>query len=79
METNNTIASNFYPMTSAIAVRDVNSVSRKQVTVMSDRSHAASAGLRGQRNIEIMVQRRQKTHDEDGLADNTLDERDPSN
>ena len=46
MDTNNTIASNFYPMTSAIAVRDVNSVRRKQVTIMADRSHAASAGLR---------------------------------
>ena len=46
---------------------------------MVQRSHAASAGLRGQRNIEIMVQRRSKTHDEDGLADKTLDERDTSN
>ena len=45
---------------------------------MTERSHAASAGLRGS-NIEIMVQRRSKTHDEDGLADNTLDERDVTN
>ena len=45
---------------------------------MSERSHAASAGLRGS-NIEIMVQRRSKTHDEDGLGENTLDERDVTN
>jgi uncharacterized protein YcfL len=66
-------------MTSAIAVRDQNSVQRKQVTIMSDRSHAASAGMRNSSNIEIMVQRRHKTHDEDGLAEKTLDERDVSN
>lgn len=38
------IASNFYPVTSAIAIRDKNSM--KQVTIMPDRSQAGSAGLR---------------------------------
>ena len=45
---------------------------------MTERSHAASAGLRGS-NIEIMVQRRSMTHDEDGLADKSLDDRDTTN
>ena len=43
---------------------------------MTDRSQAASAGLRDQRNIELMIQRRHKTHDDDGLGDTALDEKD---
>lgn len=76
--TENIAASNFYPMTSAIAVRDFSGGQeiQKQVTILSDKSHAASAGMRQQSNIEIMVQRRQKTHDDDGLGDLTLDEKD---
>lgn len=78
LKTNNIVASNFYPMTSAIAIRDKSGFSNKQVTIMSDRSQAASAGLRDQRNIEIMIQRRHATHDDDGLGDTKLDERDPN-
>ena len=45
---------------------------------MSDRSQGASAGLRDGRNIEIMIQRRHSTHDDDGLGDEKLDEKDPN-
>jgi hypothetical protein len=56
-------SSNYYPITSAIAVRDFNkstgsSGNRKQVTIMTDRSQGASAGMRMSKNIEIMHQRR---------------------
>ena len=54
LSTSNLIASNFYPITSAISIRDQHSQSRNHVTIMTERSHAASAGLRGS-NIEIMV------------------------
>jgi hypothetical protein len=46
------IASNFYPITSAIAMRDVNS--GKQVVVMNDRTQAGSADLDGTSTIELM-------------------------
>lgn len=57
------VSSNYYPMTSAIAVRDFNKSTssdsfRKQVTIMTDRSQGASAGMRLRKNIEIMHQRR---------------------
>jgi len=56
------VSSNYYPMTSAIAVRDYNkstsSDARKQVTIMTERSQGASAGMRQGKNIEIMHQRR---------------------
>lgn len=70
------IASNFYPVTSAIAIRDKNS--SKQVTVMTDRSQAGSAGLRKSRNIELMQNRRLNGHDSYGISDH-VDERDSSN
>lgn len=54
LNTSNLIASNFYPITSAISIRDQNSQNRRHLTIMTERSHAASAGLRGS-NIEIMV------------------------
>jgi len=55
----NTISGNYYPITSAIAVRDFNQSmnsdsSQRQVTVMTDRSQGASAGMRSRKNIEIM-------------------------
>lgn len=56
----NTISGNYYPITSAIAVRDFNQSmnTQRQVTVMTDRSQGASAGMRSRKNIEIMHQRR---------------------
>lgn len=74
-ETDN-IASNFYPVQSAIAVRDKNS--HKQVTIMTDRAMAGSAGLRNNRNIELMQNRRIIGYDGDGVAQ-SLDDRDSFN
>lgn len=83
---NNTISANYYPMTSAIAIRDHNETTpeqkenlktmRKQILVLNDRSQGASAGLRGRRNIEIMQNRRFKIHDHYGVVQplNDLDE-----
>lgn len=55
-------AANFFPITSAIAIKDLNSAAsqRKQVLIMTDRPAGASAGLRENANIEIMHQRRYK-------------------
>lgn len=78
LQTDNTVASNFYPVTSALSVRDTSGFSQNQVTIMTDRSQAGSAGLRDQSNIEMILQRRHNTHDEDGLGNTLLDERDPN-
>lgn len=79
-ESKNPVAANYYPMTSAIAIRNENTTSvggrnQRQITIMNDRSQGASAGLRGQRNIEIMQQRRFKKFDHYGVDEplNDLD------
>ena len=59
------IASNFFPVQSAIVVKDNN----KQVTILTDRSVAGSAGLRNGSNIELMQSRRLSVHDNYGLTD----------
>ena len=69
-QTNN-IASNFYPITSAIAIKDSNS--SKQVTVMTDRAVGGSAGMRSQSNIEIMHNRRINGHDAYGITEHLND------
>ena len=83
---NNTISANYYPMTSAIGIRDLNETTpaqkeklktmQKQIVIQNDRSQGASAGLRGRRNIEIMQNRRFKIHDHYGVVQplNDLDE-----
>lgn len=63
LNTKRSVSANYYPITSAIAVRDFNQSmvsdnSQRQVTVMTDRSQGASAGMRSRKNIEIMHQRR---------------------
>jgi len=68
-------ASNFYPITSAIAVRDKNT--DKQVTIMPDRAQAGSAGMRKQRNIELMQNRRHNGFDNYGVP-KALDDQDSS-
>ena len=78
--TNSTISANFYPVTSAIVVRDDKSPKFKgldrQITIMNDRPQAGSAGLRGRRNIELMQHRRFKEWDHYGVFEplNDLDE-----
>jgi hypothetical protein len=71
--TKQTYASNFYPITSAISGRDVNS--DLQVTIMNDRTQAGSVGLRNNSNIELMQHRRLLIDDSKGLKE-PLDERD---
>ena len=77
---NNTIPSNYYPITSAIAVRDHNQTNlksgvQKQIVILNDRSQGGSAGLRGNKNIEFMQQRRHRKPDYYGVLDalNDLD------
>lgn len=52
------IASNFYPIQSALVIRD--EMRKRQVTIMPDRAVAGAAGLRGS-NIE-MIQIRRLAH-----------------
>jgi hypothetical protein len=75
-----TVPANWYPITSAIAIRDVNTSSpygqlQRQITILNDRSQGGSAGLRGNKNIELMQHRRFKKHDTYGLEEpvNDLD------
>ena len=62
-----TIAANFYPVTSAIAMRDTNS--ERQVTVMNDRAQGGSADLSQSSTIELMQNRRDLDDDNKGLAE----------
>ncbi len=55
-ENKESVASNFYPIQSAIAIRDKNS--NKQVTIMNEKCESGSAGLRKNSNIELMINRR---------------------
>ena len=76
----NPVPANYYPITSAIAIKNFNKTSaggkaERQITIMNDRSQGASAGLRGQRNIEVMQHRRFKKFDHYGVDEplNDLD------
>ena len=72
-ETNQTMASNYYAISSALAARDVHS--DLQMTVMNDRSQGGVAGLRNNNSLELMQHRRLLIHDYKGLQE-PLDERD---
>lgn len=52
-EKNSNISSNYFPIDSAIAMRDQNG-SNIQVTVMNDRAQGGSADLSGKASIELM-------------------------
>jgi hypothetical protein len=73
MSQTDNVAANFYPITSAIAIRDKNS--NKQVTIMPDRPQSGSAGIRGNNNIELMQNRRHTMNDYYGVTEplNDLD------
>lgn len=73
IETNQTVSSNFYPVTSAISGRDTKTT--RQVTVMNDRTQSGSAGIENKNNIQIMQHRRLLIDDSKGLKE-PLDERD---
>jgi len=53
----NDIAGNYYPITSAIAMRDFSNNSNLQVTVMNDRAQGGSADLHDNSTIELMQNR----------------------
>lgn len=57
------IPRNYYPIDSAIAMRDRNG-SNVQVTVMNDRAQGGSADLSDKATIELMQQRRHSTTDD---------------
>jgi len=57
-ETKNNISSNYYPVTSAIVMRDHSNDSYKQVTVMIDRARGGAADLTEHATIELMHNRR---------------------
>lgn len=62
-----TIMLNFYPVTSAIAMKDEKR--RIQVTVMNDRSQAGAADLTDRGTIELMQHRRTVHDDNAGLIE----------
>ena len=72
------IASNFYPVQSAIAVRDEKL--DRQIVIMPDRVQSGSAGLRGGRNIELIQNRRVNGWDGYGVFEflNDLDDKNKS-
>ena len=69
------LASNYYPIDSAIAMRD-KSDGKLQVTIMNDRPQGGSADLSDKASIEIMQNRRQVTIDKTNDFDETLNETD---
>ena len=74
LNTTETIASNFYPITSAIVAKDKRQ--DLQLTVMNDRTQAGAAGLRNNSNIELMQHRRLLIDDAKGLSE-PMNEREP--
>lgn len=63
-----TIAGNYYPVTSAIAMRDKSGLSNVQVTVMNDRAQGGSADLQ-KATIELMHHRRILKDDDLGVEE----------
>ena len=69
-----TISDNYYPVDSAIVMRDQNSnFSHLQVTIMNDRPQGGSADLTGKATIELMQNRRTLLDDQLGV-DESLNE-----
>jgi hypothetical protein len=66
---------NFYPIDSAIAMRDKND-SKIQVTIMNDRPQSGSADLSDKAMIEIVQQRRLSQVDPKNGYDNVLNDTD---
>ena len=71
----NQIARNFYPINSAIAMKD-KSGGKLQVTIMNDRPQGGSADLSDRANIEIMQHRRQVQADPRNGFNEALNETD---
>lgn len=64
-----TISGNYYPVDSAIAMRDKSGHSNYQVTIMNDRPQAGSADLSDSATIELMQNRRSVYDDALGLME----------
>lgn len=64
-----TISGNFYPVDSAIAMRDRSGRSNYQVTIMNDRPQGGSADLSDSATIELMQNRRTVWDDKLGLQE----------
>lgn len=71
---NENITANYYPVVSAVAMKDVDT--GKVFVVMNDRSQAASSLMDGE--INFMVNRRIMVDDRRGMGED-LDERNPRN
>lgn len=67
-EKNSNISSSYYPVDSAIAMRDQNG-SNIQVTIMNDRAQGGSADVSGKANIELMQNRRTTEDDNKGVVE----------
>jgi hypothetical protein len=68
MRDDQTFAGNMYPITSAIAMRDIKG-SNTQVTVMNDRAQAGAADMSDTSTIELMQHRRILRDDLKGVAE----------
>jgi hypothetical protein len=64
-----TIAANYFPVDSAIAMRDQSGLSNLQVTIMNDRPQGGSADLSSKANIELMQHRRLLRDDDLGVEE----------
>lgn len=64
-----TISANYYPVDSAIVMRDQSGQSSLQVTVMNDRPQGGAADLTAQASIELMQNRRLLFDDDHGVAE----------
>jgi hypothetical protein len=71
------ISSNYYPVDSAIAMRDQTG-KNLQVTIMNDRAQGGSADLSGKAKIELMQNRRITEDDNKGVIEmlNEVDKQD---
>ena len=72
--TKQNISSNFYPVTSAIVMRDITLNSHKQVVILNDRTQAGSAEIE-RATIELMQNRRLLQDDVRGVEE-PLNEKD---
>ena len=77
MDKYSNISSNYYPVDSAIAMRDQTG-KNLQVTIMNDRAQGGSADLSGKANIELMQNRRLTEDDTKGVVE-ALNEVDSKN
>jgi hypothetical protein len=72
-----TIGGNYYPVDSAIAMRDHSGLSNIQVTILNDRAQGGAADLSSKSTIELMQHRRLLRDDDLGVGE-ALNETDSS-